>query len=188
MSAGDYEACFRFTIGEEGGYSDNKDDPGNWTSGEQGVGRLVGTCWGISAPTLIAWEGPKNAALVTPDYMRSLSKSKAELIYRHWYWNAVNGAGLPRGVDLAVWDFGVNAGTARSAGMLQEVVGATVDGDIGPQTLAYTFACGPVYVIDSLIQRHDAYYRGLSDFPEFGDGWLNRQASLKAAALNMVKT
>lgn len=188
MSTLDFQPCFQFTVGEEGGYSDRADDPGNWTGGEVGVGRLVGTNWGIAAPTLIAWEGPGNAAVVTQDYMRTLPVETAELIYRHWYWNAVKGDLLPSGVDLAVWDFGVNAGTGRSARMLQQIVGAAEDGDIGPITLSKVNAWDKAMLIARLVDEHVHYYRGLSTFPEFGHGWLNRQARLRTAALNMVNT
>jgi hypothetical protein len=55
---------FRTLIGaaphgvEEGGYQNNPDDPGNWTSGECGEGKLIRTDGGISAPELIAWLSP----------------------------------------------------------------------------------------------------------------------------------
>ena len=34
----------------EGPYSDNPLDPGNWTSGKRGIGKLIGS-HGIDAPT-----------------------------------------------------------------------------------------------------------------------------------------
>jgi hypothetical protein len=36
-------------IAHEGGYSNDPDDPGNWTGGKVGVGRLLGTKFGIAA-------------------------------------------------------------------------------------------------------------------------------------------
>ena len=44
-----FERCFAFTLGAEGGYSNNPADPGNWTGGAVGNGELRGTNFGISA-------------------------------------------------------------------------------------------------------------------------------------------
>lgn len=188
MAKGNFNACFNFTIGQEGSYQSDKDDSGNWSSGEVGVGRLIGTCWGISAPVLIAWEGSKGSSVVTAAYMRELPQTTAKAIYASKFWNAVCGDSLPIGVDLAVWDFGVNAGVSATAKLLQRLVGTDQDGWIGPETLAAVDTkSGPV-LIESLIEAHDAYYGGLSPtaFAEYGKGWLARQQRLKTAALAMA--
>ena len=39
----------------EGGYSNDKRDPGNYTGAKIGVGKLIGTNWGISAPVLVVY-------------------------------------------------------------------------------------------------------------------------------------
>ena len=46
----------------------------------------------------------------------------------------VNVTSLPSGVDLCVFDFGVNAGTGRGARFLQKCVGAVADGVVFPST------------------------------------------------------
>ena len=43
---------------------------------------------------------------------------------------------LPAGLDLEVFDFGVNSGPAESVKTLQRLVGVTQDGSVGPITLA----------------------------------------------------
>lgn len=186
MSAGNFDACFTFTVGAEGKYSCRANDSGNWTGGEVGAGRLVGSCYGISAPTLIDWLGIKNAYLVTPIYMQNLSLPMAKTIYNVKYWNALRGEALPLGTDIVVFDFGVNAGCHQSAHELQEVVGADADGIIGPMTLAAVnhFWSTDEVLISSLIAAHDRFYNilGGSDLK----GWLNRQAALKSVALDMV--
>ena len=51
---------------------------------------------------------------------------------------------LPLGVDLSVFDMGVNAGIWRSAKLLQQVLGFTgeeVDGSIASETLAAANRC-----------------------------------------------
>jgi lysozyme family protein len=44
-----FPRCFAFTLGAEGGYSNNAADPGNWTGSAIGSGELRGTKYGISA-------------------------------------------------------------------------------------------------------------------------------------------
>ena len=39
---------------------------------------------------------------------------------------------IPSGLDLCLFDFGVNAGSGRAAKFLQQMIGTTVDGGIGP--------------------------------------------------------
>jgi len=44
-----FEESFKVLIGHEGGYSDDRNDPGNWTGGKVGVGELLGTKYGVAA-------------------------------------------------------------------------------------------------------------------------------------------
>lgn len=71
----------------EGGYQNLKNDNGNWTSGKIGEGNLVGTNFGISAPTLSAVLG----RAATVDDMKNLTYLHALNIYKKRYWNAING-------------------------------------------------------------------------------------------------
>ena len=41
----------------EGGYQSLYNDKGNWTSGSTGIGTLIGTKYGISAPAMKSWLG-----------------------------------------------------------------------------------------------------------------------------------
>lgn len=182
MAKGNFNACFAFTIGEEGQYQDHENDAGNWSSGEIGVGTLIGTCWGISAPTLISWVGHE----VTAEDMKNLSFSTAKAIYTARYWNVVQGDKLPIGIDLAVWDFAVNAGPSTSVVILQRLVGQIQDGLIGPVTLAAVNSQEPSVLIENLVEAHDRYYESLASFAEDGRGWLARQQSLKTTALAML--
>ena len=53
------------------------------------------------------------------------------------------------GVDLMVFDMAVNSGPGRAGKILQRVVGATVDGGIGPQTLGMVAKMEPQDIIRS---------------------------------------
>ena len=113
----------------------------------------------------------------------------AEAIYRSLYWNPLRADALPAGVDLSVFDMGVNAGIWGSARLLQRAIGFTgeaVDGCVGPETLEAAAKCDPRTLLDDLAQRQDAYYRSLSDFPSFGTAWLARTKRRRNAALAMI--
>ena len=101
-------------------------------------------------------------------------------------WNPLRADALPAGVDLSVFDMGVNAGIWGSARLLQRAVGFTgeeVDGCIGPETLAAAGKWDPRTLVNDLAKQQLAYYRTLSDFPTFGTGWLNRTEARRKAAL-----
>jgi hypothetical protein len=46
-----FDQAFHRLIGHEGGYSDDRRDPGNWTKGKIGAGILKGTKYGLAANT-----------------------------------------------------------------------------------------------------------------------------------------
>ncbi|MCP9320123.1 hypothetical protein KBX73_10135 [Acetobacter persici] len=113
-----------------------RSDAGNWTSGIVGVGRLVGSMRGISAPTMAHWLG--SADLVTPSVMRNIDHKTFMAIAQAYYWRPLNGDALPAGLQRMLFDFGFNSNVSRAARQLQEIVGlsgADVDGNIGSKTL-----------------------------------------------------
>jgi lysozyme family protein len=164
--------CVTFTLGWEGGYSNDPHDPGGCTNR------------GVTLATLSAWRGER----CTEQDVLTLSRSETEVIYRARYWAAVRGDDLPAGVDLMVFDFGVNAGPGRSAKFLQHAVQAVPDGYIGPATIAATKARQPQLVISALSQAQEGFYRALPGFVRFGTGWLNRCSARHKLALKMATT
>lgn len=72
-----FSRAVEFTLGWEGGFSNDPADPGNWTGGEVGKGALVGTKFGISAASY-------------PDVdLANLTRDDAKAIYRRDYWEAL---------------------------------------------------------------------------------------------------
>lgn len=65
----------------EGGYQNDPRDSGNYYNGN-----LIGTNWGISAPTLASYLGRDPSV----SDMKSLSRKTAEQIYRVNYWDKNN--------------------------------------------------------------------------------------------------
>lgn len=82
-----FEIAHKITMKNEGGYTSNPDDNGNWTGGKKYSGTLIGTNWGISAPMLCKFLN----RIATVDEMRNLSKDTARLIYKRNFWDVMRG-------------------------------------------------------------------------------------------------
>ena len=169
QSSARFDACMPFIFKAEGGYSDNPNDPGGPTN------------FGITLKTLEGFE----EKTLTADAVKNLTPATAREIYRANYWNRMQCGSLPAGLDLEVFDFGVNAGPAEAVKMLQKIVGVTQDGSIGPITLAALAQLKPKDVIGRYSDARLAYYTALND-PEFEQGWANRVSQIQIAALNML--
>jgi lysozyme family protein len=170
LSAEDrFDACLDRVLAAEGGFVNNPADPGGATN------------LGITQRTLSEFRD----AEVTEEDVRALTRAEAREIYRARYWIPMRCADLPAGIDLMVFDFGVNAGPGRSVRLLQRSAGVTADGAVGPITLASVQACRPSDLITRLAEGRMAYYKGLESFPTFGRGWTRRVDQTRQAALAM---
>ncbi|TLU72673.1 glycosyl hydrolase 108 family protein [Lichenicoccus roseus] len=108
----EFAACTAFTAAEEGGYVCDARDSGNWTSGICGTGSLVGSNLGVGAPILERWFG--TSTRVTTALMRALPPATYQAIAMEFYWQPMQCARLPAGLDLMVFDFGWNRGCTTS--------------------------------------------------------------------------
>jgi hypothetical protein len=167
----DFPRCVAVTLAQEGGYVDDPQDPGGATN------------MGITLETLRQW---RDDASLGPEAVRTLTRTDACEIYRAGYWHPAACGSLPRGVDLMVFDCGVNSGPRTSVKMLQRTVGVTDDGSVGPITLGAVHAMDVTTLIDQLAEARLAYLSGLDTFPTFGAGWTRRVDAVKAAALAMI--
>lgn len=158
----------------EGGYVNNPRDPGGRTN--LGVTQRV-------------WEEytgkPANESV-----MRSLTVAKVAPVYKSRYWTPLCCDALPPALAHCVFDFGVNAGVSRSAKYLQKLVGASVDGQVGPATLRALQAMvtreGLASVVRAFQQSRRTYYHSLSTFDTFGRGWLRRVDGVETESLRML--
>lgn len=158
-------------IVREGGWQGQEADTGNYNR----AGELVGTKYGIAAPTLEKWRGER----VSERDMKKLSRDEAEKIYRAWYWDAMRASDYSdQEVANLVVDHGVNRGPGNAAKLLQSTLNIlgedlVVDGAIGPKTIAAINRVDQ----DSL---HYAYKKARKeDYRKLGNdtyisGWLNR--------------
>lgn len=154
----------------EGGYVNHPADPGGMTN--LGVTKRV-------------WEGWIGKPATEQD-MRSLTPAMVAPLYKKAYWDAVRGDDLPSGVDFCVFDCAVNAGPGRAARFLQQAVGVTADGSIGPMTLKAVAAQDPKATIRKFCDLREAHYKSLPTFATFGKGWMNRLGSVEDEATELA--
>jgi lysozyme family protein len=164
-----FSRCLAFTLREEGGFSDDAADRGNWTGGLVGAGDLRGTKFGISA-----------AAYPSLD-ISALTEADAAAIYRKDYWAAISGDELAYPVALTAFDAAVNAGPRRAICWLQLAAGVVPDGALGPATRAAMTAVDPVVLAKESLARRLEFTSRLPTWPQFGLGWTRRIISLAVA-------
>ena len=168
---GNFDLCCAFSLHAEGGYCNIQGDPGGATNHGITIGELSAV---MGKPATI-------------QDVQNLTSTQAEAIYKPRYWDAVNGNGLPKGIDQITFDFGITAGPENSAKLLQSVLGITQDGDIGPVTLAAIAKQTIPDLITWISAAHSVYYRSLPGFAQFGAGWLARVNACQQAAQEMVE-
>ena len=170
-----FEQAFQVVVGNEGGFSTNPADPGNWTGGACGKGKCNGTKYGISA-----------ASYPNLD-IAALTLDAAEAIYQRDYWQRVRGDELPPSLALLVFDAAVNSGVSRAIRWLQAVVAVEVDGVLGPKSMAAIAACagkGAAILAEFQVQRI-MFMTSLPTWRTFGLGWARRVCQMQFAALQI---
>jgi lysozyme family protein len=132
-------AAFQRTMGHEGTYSNDPDDPGGETY--RGISRRHHPAWlGWTVVDVIRESGEamrSNAAL----------QELVQHFYRVTFWAPMQAHLLPEPIALEMFDTAVNMGVRRAVGFLQASLNAlnrnatlypdlTVDGQMGPKTVA----------------------------------------------------
>lgn len=154
MSRTNCDEAIKFTLKEEGGYGNDSRDPGGPTN------------YGITIADVRKYVKPG----ATAQDVKNLTQAQAISIYRNKYWKTpyYDCDTLAPGVDLAVFDFGVNSGPSRAKKFLDKAVG-------GPDSETITKLC------DARL----AFLKGLSTWSTFGKGWGGRVSRVRARALQM---
>lgn len=156
MTIQNREAAITETLKWEGGYSNVAADPGGPTN------------WGITiADARKYWK--KNA---TASDVKSMPKDIAIDIYRSKYWKTpfYDCDKLASGVDLAVFDFGVNSGPSRAKKALDASVGGTA-----------------AETVNKICDQRMAFLRKLGTWPTFGTGWTRRVVGIRNKSIEMTK-
>ena len=161
-----FEICLARILHHEGGYVDHPKDPGGATN------------LGVTLATLSDYRGRP----ATKAEVKALTPDTVAPIYEARYWKAAACDKLPPGVDYMAFDLAVNSGPGRAKKYVQEAVGVTADGAIGPKTLAAVKAVPAVDLVNRISHRREVFYRSLPTFSTFGRGWMNRLAEVTATA------
>lgn len=169
-----FQPSFEHVLKSEGGYVNDPLDRG----GETNLG-VTKAAWAqyIGRP-------------VQDGEMKALTVDVVAPFYKKGYWDKCRCDELPGGLDFAVFDFAVNAGPGRAAKFLQQAVGVTADGIIGPATLAAVAKADPSKILVDFGNIKEAFYNGIvardPSQARFIKGWLNRVASVERFASTMI--
>lgn len=109
-----------------------KEDRGNWTSGQVGVGILIGSKFGVSAPTLSHYFGHT----ATINDMANLTLDAAIIIAKKGYWDEMRGDEIiNQEMAERIYDRGYNMGIKEAIKEAQTVLGIATTGKMDTVTL-----------------------------------------------------
>ncbi len=169
-----FETYWPLLLEVEGGFSVERTDPGNWTGGKIGVGKLQGTKYGIASHVYPHLDIP------------NLTQADAKAIYLRDYMPKTGFDRLQAGVDVVVGDYGINSGPARAVKDLQRTVGASADGEIGEETFAKANARPGDEVISGVTDRRMGFLKGITSmWATYGKGWSRRVAQIEAMGVKL---
>lgn len=169
-----FERALNFVLRKEGGWSDHPSDPGG------------ATMRGITLATYRAWRASRGLPEPTKADLRNISDDEVREIYRANYWDACRCDDLPPPIALNIFDMAVNAGPARAIRLLQQALGVTEDGIIGPETLGAARSADQRDLAIEYGARRIVYYGNLSTFSTFGLGWTRRTLNAIGASLALA--
>lgn len=162
-----FETALNFTLRWEGGYSNHPNDPGG------------ATMKGVTQKVYDAYRRFRGHPYQS---VKFISDTEIANIYKQEYWLKSGCDRLPANLAIAHFDTAVNVGVSRAVRFLQECVGSTQDGVIGPNTLAKVFGADHDQLLRDYLNRREDHYRDLAENPKmavFLKGWLNRLNSLR---------
>lgn len=135
------------------------------------------TTWGVTHIDWARWTKKPT----TRYEMKRLSQNDVKPLYKAFYWDLMKCDELPAGLDYAMFDYGVNSGVNRAIKVLQRLLGVTVDGIIGKETLAavHTYP-DPRELAQRLCTERLGFLRSLRIFKNFGRGWTRRVVEVES--------
>lgn len=160
-----FDVFIRRILSHEGGYSSDPKDPGNYTGGKVGAGKLLGTKYGIAANTYPHLD------------IKNLTWAQAVEIYRKDFWLASRADRLPPSVGFQLLDGAVNSGIRQATRWLQRAVRVADDGIIGPITKRAVRDADPADIVMRFLAERLDFLTGLRNWQNHGRGWARRIAA-----------
>jgi lysozyme family protein len=162
MTKANRESAIKETLKWEGGYTNDPRDAGGATN------------WGITiADARKYWKKDATSADV-----KAMPQAVAIDIYRQKYWQTpyYNCDDLPSGVDLVVFDAGVNSGPSRAARWLKQAQSEKVE-----DTINKFCDIRLAFMKQAINTKTKAPL-----WPTYGKGWSRRVAGIRSRALQMA--
>jgi uncharacterized protein (TIGR02594 family) len=174
-----FNHAFAHVLEMEGGWTDDPYDPGGPTN------------FGITLATYARDKGieltaANFAALKTE--LKSIAPATVRRIYREHYWLPASCVLMPPALGFFHFDAAVNQGVTGAARLLQDAVGAEIDGEIGPETLGKAAALPISETLALYAEARRQHYRSLATFWRFGKGWLTRVDRTLEAATEIARS
>lgn len=161
-----FSLALKFTLDEEGGYSNNPNDHGGSTN------------FGI---TQELFDQYNNGTVID---VSTIVRSTAEDVYAKMIWVPAGCDTMPEKLAIAHFDWAANHGVKGAIKGLQLVLGVRPDGILGPVSDYKISISNPDILVENYLQYRANWYRNdvLRDPSqvEFIAGWLNRVAALRA--------
>lgn len=165
-----FDSALEEVLHHEGGFVNHPKDPGGMTN------------LGCTKAVWEEWTGHA----VDEKAMRCLTPADVSPLYKRKYWDKVAGDELPAGIDYCCFDTAINSGPGRAIKLLQGCVGATVDGSLGPKTLAAVKAANQAELVRDYAQARMAFLKSLPTWDTFGKGWGRRVNEMEQTALTLL--
>lgn len=169
-----------FVLAREGGYVNDPTDKG----GETNLGisdKRDGVSDGL---TDVDGDGKPDTRI------KDLTKEQAGQIYYRDYWYPAYCTDWPDGISLFMFDAAVQHGAKKAIQLLQEAVGVSADGIVGPKTTKAVIGADAELLLNRCFLRRSRYYASIiKSNPVQGkylNGWFNRLDELANACHEVV--
>ncbi len=167
-----FDDAFEYTLGDEGGYTNDRNDSGGPTN------------WGITIHDLSVHLGRP----ATTSEVKSMTKDTAKEIYSKRYWAPLDLDQIKSdAVAICMFDIGVVRGISVPPKYAQQICYAhgshiAVDGVMGPMTIAAINQLDPAtFIRDFSIKTEAGFHAIVAAHPKDADfihGWVNRARRL----------
>lgn len=177
MADGSFPTCLALLLADEGGWVEH--DPK--TNGPP-------TNFGITWPIYIKWQQDMGQhpciTLLNFNSLKNIDAQSVAKFYWQLFWRPLQAEALPAGIDYALFDAAVMSGQERAVKWLQQALGVTADGVVGPETLKAAAASNNA-TIKTLCELRETFLTGQPTFIA-NPGWLPRVARVAQAACKML--